>query len=66
MGDRWWSVVAEGVAEKMFTEPRYRRVLSERVHRASSTKRIFIKSPRPALSSRARLGGWKQVARAAG
>lgn len=37
----------------MFTEPSYRRVLSERVHRATSTKRIFIKSPRPLLSFRA-------------
>lgn len=44
--DRW-------EAERVFTEPSYRRVLSERVHRATFTKRIFIKSPRPPLSFRA-------------
>lgn len=46
IGGGRWSKGRGGVeAEKMFTEPRYRRVLSERVHRATSTKRIFIKSP---------------------
>lgn len=45
---RWW-----GRAGRVFTKPSYRRVLSERVHRATSTKRIFIKSPRPPLSFRA-------------
>lgn len=48
--------------EKMFTEPRYRRVLSERVHpRATSTKRIFIKSPRdrPCPRGRGSEGGGK-------